>query len=245
MHLPAFIVVYRKHHVISPGLKFALTYVTTIILFRFRCISLRRRQFHLNATVPRAMVKCAECIFHLHGIHRSICYIYSERASQRIVDARSNLRCRTSARSVSAGSSKQTGANAYGKPRLGRLEAATSSRDDARISARARFLSPWLESRRQALLSCRRDEIRYFVKVISPRKVSFRRVIASAPFPPTATALHATRAREEERRRRRRRSRGYAKRAHLEGRPVDIAGRDSALRASPVVNRGLRLKIGV
>lgn len=40
------------------------------------------------------------------------------------------------------------------------------------------------------------DEIRYFVKVISPRKVSFRRVIAPAPFPPTATVLHAARARE-------------------------------------------------
>lgn len=69
---------------------------------------------------------------------------------------------------------------------------------DVRISVRARPLSPWLESRRQTLLSCRRDEIRYFVKVISPRKVSFRRVIASTPFLLTATALHATRAREEE-----------------------------------------------
>lgn len=73
----------------------------------------------------------------------------------------------------------------------------TSSRCENPRAREHAFSSPWLESRRQALLSCRRDEIRYFVKVISPRKVSFRRVIASAPFPPTAAALHATRAREK------------------------------------------------
>lgn len=93
--------------------------------------------------------------------------------------------------SVSADLSRRTSTNAY------RGDASRGC--DARVSARARSLSPWLESRWQALLSCRRDEIRYFVKVISPRKVSFRRVIASAPLLPAAAALHATRAREERR----------------------------------------------
>lgn len=43
------------------------------------------------------------------------------------------------------------------------------------------------------------DEIRYFVKVISPGKVSFRQVIASAPFPPTAVALRVSREHASER----------------------------------------------
>lgn len=146
-------------------------------------------------------LRSAACIFQrcLHRINRSICYIYSERTSQRIVDACSNLRGAQQARDPSRQARLNKQAQTHTENRISRrLEAVTSSRDDARISARARFLSPWLKSRRQALLSCRRDEIRYFVKVISPRKVSFRRVIASALFPPTATALHATRAREEE-----------------------------------------------
>jgi len=126
-----------------------------------------------------------------------ICYIYFEQALQRIVDAclfQSTKRSEAS-RSISAGSLKQTSTNAYHIS----VDSERRFRGAMWESLRERvFSSPWLESRRQALLSCRRDEIRYFVKVISPRKVSFRRVIASAPFPPTATALHATRARKEE-----------------------------------------------
>lgn len=201
MHLLAFIVVYRKHHIVSLNLKLASAYINSVFLSHVSMcfISLHHHQFHLNAT-ERARSRAKKCIFQrsLHEIHRSICCIYSGRTSQRIAHACSNLRGTQQAHDPSRQARrKQTSTNAYGILHLGRLGAATtSSRGDARISARARSPSPWLESRRRALLSCRRDEIRYFVKVISPRKVSFRQVIASAPFPPTAAALHATQARE-------------------------------------------------
>lgn len=133
------------------------------------------------------------------------------------------------ATSFPAGARRQTNTN--GIPYLNRYGTTTSSR--ARFS-----LQPRLERPAGSPLFCPGDEIRYFVKVISPRKVSFRRVIASAPFPPTAAALHATRAREKEEGKRGDMKRGPSR----ESRTVGIAGRDSALRVPPMANRGLEVK---
>lgn len=68
------------------------------------------------------------------------------------------------------------------------------------------------KSRRQVLLSCRRrNKILRESNFAEKSKFSLG-VIASAPFPPTAAALHAVRAREEKEKRSE-----VRKRAHLEG----------------------------
>lgn len=188
MHLPAFMVIYRKHHPVSPSLKLTLVYVDMIFLFRFGYSTPFVTVNRLNAILNCASHIFQHCLQHCWNISIYLLHIFRKKlAANRIRLFRS---ARLTERLIHLGRLVET--NKHKRERWRRVRGAG-------ISAWARSLSPWLENRWQAPLSCRRDEIRYFVKVISPRKVSFRRVIASAPFLPTAAALHATRAREEQR----------------------------------------------
>lgn len=221
--------VYRKHHVVSPSLKLALIRANTTPLFRFRAPSLSSPSM-CNAHTRKLELKVQRAFFNVASQNRnidpSIFYIVApeEPCSESYTPVSiygAHNEARDPPREARRNKQAQTH-TVYRQPRrLPRGEG------DARISARSRVpfsVRGWKAVGRLFSLR-RRDEIRYFVKVISPRKVSFRRVIASAPFPPTAAALHATRAREEEKTEepKVREGEGF----HLEGRPVDIAGRDS------------------
>lgn len=95
-------------------------------------------------------------------VHRSVCRKHF-----------ALLRSAKRTTSFPAGARRQTNTN--GIPYLDRYGTTTSSRESLLSPDPPSSLPPrdW-EDRRQALLSFAGDEIRYFVKVISPRKVSFR-----------------------------------------------------------------------
>jgi len=170
-----------------------------------------------------------------------ICYIYFEQALQRIVDAclfQSTKRSEAS-RSISAGSLKQTSTNAYHIS----VDSERRFRGAMWESLRERVLFPVAgkPSAGSSLLPTRRNKILRESNFAEKSKFSPSNSFCAVPTDSNGTPRDAsTQEREGVSRNRR-----YVKVAHLEDRPVDIAGRDSALRASLVVSRGLRLKIRV
>lgn len=80
MHLPAFMVIYRKHHPVSPSLKLTLVYVNVTFLFRFGIPS-------LSSLSICNLSKCnANCVVHfsalLKYIDLSVTYIPEKPCSE-------------------------------------------------------------------------------------------------------------------------------------------------------------------
>jgi len=180
MHLPDFIVTFHRLHLISSNCKLALDYINRHYILFSRFITSYQSSWNVSA---RNCAKNMPPVFStlLRNAHWSVHCMYFRKTSR-------NKRARHSSQQTCADKQAKTHAEiSY----LKRFEAVTSLQRHESVSPLPR------DSKTNGRLSSLAgDEIRYFVKVISPRKVSFRRVIAPAPFPPTAMALHAVRARE-------------------------------------------------